>query len=116
MINEYTHEAYGVEYIRNRKVNKVYTKNEVILSSGAFNSPQLLILSGIGPKEHLNELGIPIIKDLRVGKNLQDHICFFGLTFTADPLAPSLNEDILLNNPNFFLQWINGKNLLLSLL
>jgi choline dehydrogenase len=48
---------------------------EVILCGGAFNSPQLLMLAGIGPKEHLDELGIDVVADLPgVGSNLQDHL------------------------------------------
>ncbi|KAL0840846.1 hypothetical protein ABMA28_014651 [Loxostege sticticalis] len=46
---------------------------EIILSGGAINSPQLLMLSGIGPKKHLNSVGVKVVADLPVGKNLQDH-------------------------------------------
>lgn len=49
-------------------------RKEVVVSAGAINSPQLLMLSGIGPKEHLTKLGIPVKKDLPVGRNLQDHV------------------------------------------
>ena len=50
---------------------------EVILSGGSINSPQILMLSGIGPKKHLDDLKIPLVEDLAgVGKNLQDHIDF----------------------------------------
>ena len=48
--------------------------SEVILAGGTFNSPQLLMLSGIGPAEHLRQMGIACVADLPVGKNLQDHI------------------------------------------
>ncbi|MFC7504547.1 GMC family oxidoreductase [Nocardioides sp. CPCC 206347] len=53
---------------------------EVILSSGFINSPQLLMLSGVGPAEHLASLGIEVIADLPVGDNLHDHL-FHPLSF-----------------------------------
>ncbi|KAJ3570890.1 hypothetical protein NP233_g4110 [Leucocoprinus birnbaumii] len=57
----------------NRKI--VTAEHEIILCGGAFGSPQLLMLSGIGPAEHLKEHGIPVVKDLpAVGENLQDHL------------------------------------------
>lgn len=62
-----TKTAYGVEFIKNRKVYRVKVRKEVILSAGSIASPQILMLSGIGPREHLEQLGIPVIQDLRVG-------------------------------------------------
>lgn len=47
---------------------------EIILSGGSVNSPQLLMLSGIGPKEHLEQFKIPVQADVPVGINLQDHL------------------------------------------
>ena len=80
--------ATGVEFIRYGKRETIRVRREVILSAGAINSPQLLMLSGIGPKEHLSEFGIPILSDLRVGDNLQDHVGLGGLTFLVnDPLT-----------------------------
>ncbi|KAH9848220.1 alcohol oxidase [Lenzites betulinus] len=60
------------------KTRTIAAKKEIVLSSGPFGSPQILMLSGIGPAEHLKELGIVVAKDLpAVGSNLQDH---FGVT------------------------------------
>jgi len=66
--------AVGVEYRRGRKTKTVRAK-EVISCGGAFNSPQLLQLSGIGEAEHLKSLGIPVVRDLPgVGQHMQDHL------------------------------------------
>ncbi|MBZ5855505.1 GMC family oxidoreductase [Flavihumibacter profundi] len=71
--------ATGLEYITsNNNSRKVYASKEIILSAGAFQSPQLLMLSGIGDAETLKRQGITIKKELPgVGKNLQDHLFFF---------------------------------------
>ncbi|XP_066921858.1 glucose dehydrogenase [FAD, quinone]-like [Clytia hemisphaerica] len=73
-IHEDTHQATGVVYKKNGKVVIVDARKEVILSAGAIASPQILMLSGVGPKEELEKHGIPLIKDLPVGQNLQDHV------------------------------------------
>ncbi|GFG37718.1 hypothetical protein Cfor_11791 [Coptotermes formosanus] len=73
LIDPNTKIAFGVEFVRDNKKYEVRARKEVILSAGAINSPQLLMLSGIGPREHLNELNIPLIQDLKVGYNLMDH-------------------------------------------
>ncbi len=67
--------AIGVEYNRKRSLATVKANREVILSAGAFQSPHLLMLSGIGPADELAKHGIPVLHDLPgVGKNLQDHL------------------------------------------
>lgn len=76
--------AYGIEFLKNGKKESVYARKEVILSAGAINTPQLLMLSGIGPKEHLQEHNIPMIMDLPVGHNLQDHVGLGGMTFIVN--------------------------------
>jgi len=66
--------AVGVEYIKDGARHVARASAEVILSSGAFNSPQLLQLSGIGPGDLLRQHGIEVIADMRgVGADLQDH-------------------------------------------
>jgi 4-pyridoxate dehydrogenase len=66
--------ATGIEYVRAGNVRRAYASSEILLSGGAFNTPQLLMLSGIGPADHLREMGIRPTIDLPAGKNLQDHL------------------------------------------
>ena len=66
-------QAVGVSFIRNNRKYTTFAKHEVILSAGSIASPQILMLSGIGPKQHLESLGIPVNADLPVGQNFQDH-------------------------------------------
>lgn len=84
LINPTTMRAFGVEFIRDGRRQFVLARKEVILSAGAINSPQILMLSGIGPKEHLNTFDIPVLRDLKVGENLQDHVGMGGLTFLVN--------------------------------
>ncbi|UOY01727.1 GMC family oxidoreductase [Blastococcus sp. PRF04-17] len=66
--------ATGVEYRRGGRVHTAHAAREVVLSGGAINSPQLLMLSGIGPADHLREVGVDVVHDLSgVGGGLQDH-------------------------------------------
>jgi choline dehydrogenase len=68
------HRAVGVEYTRNGKLERVYAGCEVIVSSGTYKSPHLLMLSGIGPADHLRSMGIEAVHDVKgVGENLQEH-------------------------------------------
>jgi choline dehydrogenase-like flavoprotein len=66
--------AIGVEYQKGGQLLRATADREVILSGGAFNTPQVLMLSGIGPADHLRSVGIEPRIDLPVGKNLQDHL------------------------------------------
>jgi choline dehydrogenase len=70
-------EAVGVEYVEDgsNTTETVDAGEEVILSAGAINTPQLLMLSGVGPADHLADHGISVVHDLPgVGRNLQDHL------------------------------------------
>lgn len=60
-------------------------RNEVILSAGSIQTPQILKLSGIGPREELETLGIPVIQNLAVGHNYQEHVFFSGFMVKLDP-------------------------------
>ncbi|MGH3362250.1 MAG: GMC family oxidoreductase [Nocardioides sp.] len=66
--------ATGVEVIEGNSRRVISARKEVILSAGAYGSPQILQLSGIGPAEHLRSLGIEVVADLPVGDNLHDHL------------------------------------------
>ncbi|XP_055691287.1 glucose dehydrogenase [FAD, quinone]-like [Lutzomyia longipalpis] len=64
----------GVRFLlQGKNILRVHASKEVILSAGAINTPQILMLSGIGPAGHLKKLGIPVVKNAAVGQNLQDH-------------------------------------------
>lgn len=66
--------AKSVEYLKDGKLVHAEADREIIVSSGTFNSPQVLMLSGIGPAEELKSVGIRPLIDLPVGRNLQDHL------------------------------------------
>ena len=66
--------ATGVEFARGGQAEKIHASREVILSAGAYHSPTLLLLSGIGPADDLKLFGIDVREDLPVGHNLQDHL------------------------------------------
>ncbi|XP_028981963.1 glucose dehydrogenase [FAD, quinone] [Diachasma alloeum] len=84
LIDPNTRRAYGVEMVRGGQMYRIRARKEVILSGGSVNSPQLLMLSGVGPKDHLEQHGIPVIQSSAVGENLQDHVGLGGLTFMVN--------------------------------
>lgn len=86
--------AYGVEYMTAAgEFKTVNCTMEVILSAGVVISPQLLMLSGIGPAKHLKDMNIDVVADLPVGSNYQDHFAFYGLVLTDRKDRPK--EDII---------------------
>ena len=84
--------AVGVEYSKDGQLHQVFAEREIILAGGAYNSPQLLMLSGIGPAEELLAQGISPVVDLPgVGKNLSEHPCVM-LQFEATKPVTFLKE------------------------
>ena len=101
--------AIGIEVKIKNKIQKIYSSKEVILSSGAINSPQLLMLSGIGPEKQLKENGIKVLKNLEgVGQNLQDHLETYiqQECKTPDTLYSYINK---INMIRVGLQWFLSK-------
>jgi len=109
IIEKGTKKTIGVEFVSNRKKYRVFVRKEVIISGGAINSPQLLMLSGIGPKEHLRDLKIPLIKNLPVGENLMDHVALGGLSVLINDTI-SLKTERLLKNPLNMYKYISNFN------
>ncbi|KOX78880.1 Glucose dehydrogenase [acceptor] [Melipona quadrifasciata] len=84
--------AVGVQYHKDGVLREARASKEIIVSGGAVNSPQLLLLSGIGPKEHLAAVNVSVVEDLPgVGENLQNHVSY-TLSWTINqPDAFDLN-------------------------
>jgi choline dehydrogenase-like flavoprotein len=79
--------AAGIEYVKRGRVLQAAATREVIISGGAFSTPQILMLSGIGPAGHLRKVGVDPVIDLPVGRNLQDHLAVF-LSFARSEPGP----------------------------
>lgn len=92
LFDENSKKVRGVEFIRTPEAKRLVARSskEVILSAGAINTPQILMLSGIGPSNHLTEHKIPVICDLSgVGRNLQDHVAIpFVMKFNQTTAKP----------------------------
>ncbi|KAJ8975137.1 hypothetical protein NQ317_015271 [Molorchus minor] len=86
----------GVIFNRGGKAYIATATKEVIVCLGAISSPQLLMLSGIGPAAHLKKHGIPLVQNLEVGSNATDHLQIYGITFSSNLSEPvlSLREQI----------------------
>jgi len=87
--------AVGVEVSTADGVKVFRARREVILSGGSYNTPQLLMLSGVGPREHLDSFGIPVLVDLPgVGSGLRDHIYPHVYTLAAAGVDGSVPMDL----------------------
>lgn len=95
--------AVGVEYVRGGVTEEARADREVILAGGSINSPQLLLLSGIGPADEIKRAGVPAIHDLPgVGKNLQDHVMVSVGYLCTKPVSLA-NAESLKNLLQYFL-------------
>jgi len=98
--------ARGVEYQRGGQVRQVRARREVILGGGVYNSPQLLMLSGIGPAEHLTERGLSVKVDSPgVGRNISEHPCCM-MEFAAARPVTFVRELRFDRAARHFLQWL----------
>ena len=91
--------AVGVVVVRNGQEHTLRARREVIVSSGAFGSPQLLMASGVGPAEHLRERGIAVVHDaVGVGQNLQEHpdVLLYQRVSATDPFGVSIRGGLRL--------------------
>ncbi|TIL38849.1 choline dehydrogenase [Mesorhizobium sp.] len=80
--------ATGVEIEVHRRIQVIKARREVIVAASSINSPKILMLSGIGPAQHLREYGIPVIADRPgVGRNLQDHMELYIQQESTQPIT-----------------------------
>lgn len=107
--------ATGVEYRVAAGLTQVRAGREVVLCGGAFNSPQLLMLSGIGPREELSRHGIDVRHALEgIGQNLQDHIDVFVRVSARSRQGISMHPSYWLKGLWALLQYLSGRRGVLS--
>lgn len=98
--------AVGVQYQKAGAVTQVLASREVVLSGGAFHSPQLLMLSGVGPADELSKHGVPAVKVLPgVGQNLQDHLDTILSYTSRDSDLFGIGLGAAVNQVGQFVQW-----------
>jgi choline dehydrogenase len=98
--------AVGIEYRRQGRVRQAFADQQVVVSAGAYRTPHLLQLSGIGPADHLRGVGItPVVDSPRVGQGLTDHPHAWAIWSLA-PGHVGLSDT---TNPKWLLQWIFGR-------
>lgn len=94
LIDKQSKRAYGVVLTKFGQKIHVIARKEIIVSAGAINSPKLLMLSGIGPRAHLQDMNIRVLKDAPVGHNLMDHMSYWGLNFHVNDTATIVTKNI----------------------
>jgi choline dehydrogenase-like flavoprotein len=102
--------ATGVRYIQKGRTLEVRASREVILSAGAINSPQLLLLSGVGPRAEIEKHGITMVQELPgVGENLQDHLDIHVTHVDKSRNAISLNPRSLIRSTIDLFRYLFGR-------
>ncbi len=105
----------GVEYLKGGKLHQINANKEILLSAGAFNSPQILLLSGIGPKDQLISHDIEVKHELAgVGQNLQDHVDALVVRRHKKTTLISLRPMALLYHARSVWQYIRNRTGLLT--
>ena len=95
--------ATGVRFRQGKTPRTIRARKEIIVSAGAFQSPQLLMLSGVGPAAHLQRMGVDVVLDApEVGKNLQDHLDYTVLRKTRAPSSIAFTLAFAMNFPKAF--------------
>jgi choline dehydrogenase len=95
--------AAGIQYRRRGRAHEVFANRGIVLSAGAFGTPQLLQVSGVGPAEHLRFVGVtPLVDSPRVGLGLADH----PIVWAVWSLAPGHVGLADVSNPKWLLQWL----------
>ena len=98
--------AVGVEYRHRGRAQQAFADREVVVSAGAFGTPHMLQLSGIGPADHLRRIGItPVVDSPRIGQGLMDHPHAWAIW----SLAPGYVGLADASNPKWLLQWLFRK-------
>ncbi len=107
--------AAGGEYLQGGERRRVDAGREVILSGGAINSPQLLLLSGVGPGEALRGLGIPVVHEApEVGRGLQDHLDVMVVHRCRQPVSYGFTPRAALELPRQVVRYVRERRGLLT--
>ncbi|KAJ8687495.1 hypothetical protein QAD02_023289 [Eretmocerus hayati] len=108
LIDPSTKRAFGVECksAESNETKLYHASREVILSAGAIESPKLLMLSGVGPSKHLRDIGIPVIENLPVGKNLMNHVSISPFSVSTTYQNGSLTVDQIKQD---VMSWLNNR-------
>lgn len=104
IIDPRTRAASAVRFVKNRRTYTIRARREVLLAAGTIGSAQLLMLSGVGPAEHLAELNITLVADRPVGHNLQDHTGVNGLVVLVNRSITIIESEV--QSPTTVLQYV----------